>query len=400
MKRYQLFGAALVLWAITMSFARADETAMKPAPLTALLGTPRPAAVDPPSAEELENAIRRGVDFLLASQNKNGSWGSPTRTKDLNIYTPVPGGHHAYRDAVTALAVAGLIESKDGRPETARAIERGGQFLIDHLPRLRRSSGDVLYNVWAHAYGIVALVRLHDRLPASDPRREEYRKVIQTQIELLSRYEVLSGGWGYYDFSAKTQRSSGSSTSFTTSTILLALDEARGIGIELPEKMVQRALVSVKRQQKPDFSYLYGEYMWSRPQHGVNMPGGSLGRSQVCNLAMRRFGDKEISNEVLSAWLDRLFARNGWLDMGRKRPVPHESYFAVAGYFFYYGHYYGAKCIEALPKEERPFYQAHMSKTLLALQEEDGSWWDYPLYNYHQPYGTGYVLMALARCRP
>jgi hypothetical protein len=36
---------------------------------------------------------------------------------------------------------------------------------------------------------------------------------------------------------------------------------------------------------------------------------------------------------------------------------------------------------------------------LLDLQEKDGSWWDYPLYDYHQPYGTGYTLMALAWCR-
>ena len=33
------------------------------------------------------------------------------------------------------------------------------------------------------------------------------------------------------------------------------------------------------------------------------------------------------------------------------------------------------------------------------LQEKDGSWWDYPLYNYHQQYGTAYALMSLARCR-
>ena len=32
-------------------------------------------------------------------------------------------------------------------------------------------------------------------------------------------------------------------------------------------------------------------------------------------------------------------------------------------------------------------------------QEKDGSWWDYPLYDYHQPYGTAFALMTLARCR-
>jgi hypothetical protein len=85
--------------------------------------------------------------------------------------------------------------------------------------------------------------------------------------------------------------------------------------------------------------------------------------------------------------------------MGRKRPIPHESYFAVAGYFYYFGHYYAALTIAQLPEEERPFYQDHIAGILLKLQEKDGSWWDYPLYNYHQQYGTAFVLMSLNCCR-
>ena len=90
--------------------------------------------------------------------------------------------------------------------------------------------------------------------------------------------------------------------------------------------------------------------------------------------------------------------RNGWLDIGRKRPVPHESWFAVAGYFFYYGHYYAAYCIETLPHEDKPRYQEHLAHILMPLQEKDGSWWDFPFYDYHQQYGTALALMSLQRC--
>ncbi|NQT52944.1 hypothetical protein HQ576_12875, partial [bacterium] len=38
--------------------------------------------------------------------------------------------------------------------------------------------------------------------------------------------------------------------------------------------------------------------------------------------------------------------------------------------------------------------------TLLRLQEKDGSWWDYPFYDYHQPYGTAFALMSLVRSLP
>ena len=62
-------------------------------------------------------------------------------------------------------------------------------------------------------------------------------------------------------------------------------------------------------------------------------------------------------------------------------------------------HYYAGLAIHQLPASEQPFYQDHLATLLLRLQSEDGSWWDYPLYNYHQQYGTAFTLMALQRCR-
>ena len=153
------------------------------------------------------------------------------------------------------------------------------------------------------------------------------------------------------------------------------------------------------RQRLPDFAYAYGEYLKLAPRYGINRPAGSLGRSQACNLALRMYGDEKITNEVLKTWLDRLYARNGWLSIGRKYPVPHESHFGVAGYFYYYGHFYAAMCIEELPSSERPYFQDHLANILLPLQEKDGSWWDYPLYNYHQQYGTAMAVCALVRCQ-
>jgi hypothetical protein len=156
---------------------------------------------------------------------------------------------------------------------------------------------------------------------------------------------------------------------------------------------------STIRQRKPDDSFLYGEYLWKRPEREINRPGGSLGRTQACNAALRMWGDEHVTDKIIDDWLGRLFARNLWLDIGRKRPVPHESHFQVAGYFYYFGHYYAARCIELLPAEMRPQHQDQLAQIMLRLQERDGSWWDYPLYNYHQQYGTAFALMTLVRCR-
>lgn len=358
---------------------------------------PRLKDVEPPAPEAIDAAILKGVDFLLADQNRDGSWGSAERTKNLNIYAPVPGAHLGFRSAVTAMCVLALIEVGHQRPEVERAIEQGEAWLLEHLPKVRRATPDAMYNVWSHGYGIQALVRLLARHADDPERRELIGELIRAQYDFLSRYESVDGGWGYYDFRTGSQRPGSSSTSFVNATVLIAFREAADAGFPPPEAMTQRAIAALRRQQKPDFSYLYGEYLKYKPMHPVNRPGGSLGRSQACNLALRLWGDKAITDEVLENWLDRLFARNLWLDMGRKRPIPHESWFFVAGYFYYYGHYYAARCIEQLPTSLRPRLQAHLATILLRLQEKDGSWWDYPLYNYHQQYGTAFVLMTLAR---
>lgn len=357
-------------------------------------------ARETPVSASVDEAIEKGVAFLLADQNKDGSWGSPRQTKGLNIYAPVPGSHEAFRTAVTAMAVTALIESglADEPGEVADSLEQGELYLLEHLPKIRRATAIAIYNVWTHAYGLRALADMYGR--ADPARQQEIVEVMKGQVDRLGRYESVDGGWGYYDFRVGTARPSSSSISFTTATCLVALDRVKDIeGVEVPEKLVERAVASINRQRKSDHSYLYGEYLKARPLYGINRPGGSLGRTQACNYALRIWGDESITDEIVSEWLVRLGERNGWLDIGRKRPVPHEAWFAVAGYFFYYGHCYAGYCIELLPEEKRAPHQEMLAGILLQLQEKDGSWWDFPFYSYHQPYGTAFAVMTLTRCR-
>jgi hypothetical protein len=361
--------------------------------------TPKAKPVAPPKAEALEGAVRRGVDFLLQAQHPSGRWGAARRTKGLNIYAPVPGAHHAFRAAVTSLAISALLETGDKRPEVARAVDRGEAWMLKELPRLRRANARAIYNNWGHAYAVQALVRLRRRLPEEDARRAKLADLLRGQVDWLGRYEGVAGGWGYYDFRAHTRKPSGYTNSFMTATVLVALREAQEAGIAVPPKLVKRGLASIRRQQNPDFTYHYSEAHKWWPVAKINRPAGSLGRSQACNVALRLWGDPKITDAVLHTWLDRLAARNGWLSMGRKRPRPHESWFAVAGYFYYYGHYYAALCLEQLPPAARARHKAQLARILMPLQEKDGSWWDFPFYDYHQPYGTAYALMSLVRCR-
>src|SRR5262245_7140004 len=82
----RLLAFILLLLPVLASSAEDDAKVSRPLAETA----PRPHPVEPPTRDDIDKAIRSGVDYLLADQRPEGCWGSAERTKDLNIYAPVP----------------------------------------------------------------------------------------------------------------------------------------------------------------------------------------------------------------------------------------------------------------------------------------------------------------------
>lgn len=398
--RLALVAAMLVVPVQLLAQEATEEVTLSP---LATIG-PKPEPITPPAQSEVKASIARGVRFLLDDQRPEGAWGSAEQTKGLNIYAPVPGAHQAFKTAVTGLVVMALVDAyptldEAMQQEVAASLDRAQEWMLKNAGQVRRAEMDAIYNTWGHSYGLQGFARLYSRTPKDNTEiRAQLFDAMELQVEKLDRYEYLNGGWGYYDFDAHTQVPGSSPNSFTTATALVALKEARELGVDVPQTMVDKAIASVERQRNPDFTYAYGEYLMMRPRYPINRPGGSLGRSQACNYALAVWDQPEVTDEVIKTWLNRLYARNGWLSIGRKRPVPHESYFQVAGYFYYYGHFYAALSIDLLPADERPYFQDHLAHILMPLQEKDGSWWDYPFYNYHQQYGTAMTVVSLVRC--
>ncbi|HKI21470.1 MAG TPA: hypothetical protein VKA15_26480, partial [Isosphaeraceae bacterium] len=289
----------------------------------------RPKPVSPLPASELIGAIERGAAYLCRTQNRDGSWGSPRWTGGVDR-DPVPGAFRSFGAATTALCLEALLTVPDS-PEIKNARERAEAFLLANLSRLRRADPFNLPNVWGHCYGIQVLAVLARREPAGSERRCRLERSIHEQVKALEHFETVTGGWFYY--ADGLQRPLAPSASFVNAAVLVALDRARPLCIAMDERILTRAIRTTADQRKPDSSYLYS---LSSPldkagaKAPINRPAGSLGRSQACNLALRLWGDKRITDAVLKEWLDRLIRRNGWLDMGRKRPIPHESFAQVA----------------------------------------------------------------------
>jgi hypothetical protein len=351
----------------------------------------------------VETSITRGVDYLVGKQNADGSFGGATRTKGLNIYAPLPGAHHAFLAGASGLALSGLLDSQDSRPTVTAAIGKGEAWIFEKLPALRRADSTTTYNVWGHAYGLRALCRLHATAKDDPQRQKNIKELAQAQIELANRVEDLNGGWGYLDIydDFYTQKPSGITTSFTSATMLLAMREARDqLSCTLRQNTINSTLASIRLQRFPDNTYAYSHGHYLHPQVEINRRNGSLARSQACNAALRAFGDSEtITDFVIKTWCDNFIEFEKWLDHGRKKPRPHESTFKISGYFYYYGIYYFTEAARMLSAEQQRALAPKLARIILTRQEKDGCWWDYPLYDYHQPYGTGYALMSLRWCR-
>jgi hypothetical protein len=337
---------------------------------------------------KVAKAIERGVAYLVQSQNSDGSWGRGQLTDGyLVLYSIVPGTLDACRVGTTALCVMALREA--GEKE---AHGRGVEYLINH-GEVRRDDGAMLYNTWAHIYVLQALAE--EMRTNSDPR---LKRAAEWHLDRLGRYESFVGGWGYYDFKVGTQHPAGGATSFGTAAALVAMWEARQVGIEVPQKLIDRAIRLVERTRLPNGVYSYGADYEYIPRLPANQPRGAVGRTQSCNDALWLWGSKRVGETQSREGLELFQQEHQFVEMGRKRPFPHESWYQTAPYYYYYDHYYAARMLERLDEAARERYGHALADWIVPLQEADGSWWDFAMWDYHRPYGTAFAVMTLLRC--
>ncbi|HRV81761.1 MAG TPA: hypothetical protein P5218_10010 [Planctomycetota bacterium] len=353
-------------------------------------------AQDGPSREDVVEALGKAIGHLVDIQNPDGSWcgkGPESVLEDdfaLQTYA-------SWALGAQALACSALRGSVRGNPEQLRALERS----VDSLCRVpmpeRDSDWDIDY-VWAAVYGLSTCVEL-----LQDPRFQgpEWAPKIEQRgkqfLAVLIQNQALDGGWAYYDGPpyAKTPTWS---TSFTTAAVLPALYDAKELlGWDLDAKVLERGKRYLERCALPNGAYSYS----LEPVTGVdrlediNQVQGSLGRIQVCNWALHRAGVRRITPEILREGLENLFRYHGFLDHARTRPIPHEGFYANAGYFYFFAHYYAAKVIALLPPAERPAWYRKLVPHLIKTQWANGGASDFLRSPYMVVASTSFLAAGL-----
>lgn len=345
----------------------------------------------------IDASIQRGIDFLVTTQNADGAWGSGTESHGNEVVASVPGSHQAFKVAVTSLAVMALRESSEaGFEKVAESHRRGVEYLVTQ-GQSKREEGSLLYTFWANVYATQALSA---ELIAGnqDPR---VRQMADWHIDRLNRYATYIGGWNYYDFVSQTQSPSMGPTSFGSGAGLYALWYAKRAGLTIPPMLAERTVKRLEEMRLSTGAYTYSHDGRRLPRAiPAHMVPGSLGRTQVANLGLMAWDSTKITDQIARDGLRPFFDDHAAMEMGRKRPFPHESWYQVSGYYYYFGQYYAAELMTRLGGSTlRADAQELASKHIIRHQEADGSWWDYPMWGYHKPYGTSFAVMALLDCR-
>lgn len=348
---------------------------------------------------EARAGMERALAFLVGTQLPDGGWGTslPHHLAEIGFAHDT---YHAWRVAAHGLALKALLVTTRAEPVPAReeALRRAIGWLVEvRLPH-RGADWDV-DSTWASLLGFDALVDVaRDPRFAAGPLAGPVRARAEAFLADLAKRQTPDGGWAYYDDPPFTTRPTWA-TSFCTALVLPALIAARDeLGWEVAPHLIEGAERLVRRCELPNGAYAYDYRAIQRGHTGesINSIEGSLGRIQVCLWALRKAGDRRVTAERLAQGIERFFEHRRFLDLVRMRPIPHEGWFANAGYFYFFGHYYASQVIALLPEDQREGWHRQLRPHLVKTLSEAGATSDFLTSNYMVVAGTSYLILALA----
>lgn len=322
---------------------------------------PPALAQDPRSAQnnaleneitpELDDAVQRGIAYLVTQQEPDGSFS---------------GGRFGKNVAITALACLALMSDGNvpGRGEHADVVERGLEFVLDSaaengLIAAEASNGPM----YGHGFATLFLGEAYGMTAggADTERSRRLHDVLVRAVRLIERTQNDEGGWRYnpvpYDADVSV-----------TICQIMALRSARNAGIEVSKEVIDRAVEYVRNCQNPDGGFKYqletGVSAWPRSAAGI----ASLFYAGI------------YEDEAIDAGLEYL-ARTALPGTGR----------ANRSHYFY-GQYYSVQAMYLAGGDHWATWWPAVRAELLGSQANDGSWEDRSVGN---SYGTAMALIVL-----
>lgn len=387
-----------------------------------------------PSTDEL---IRVAVGELLKMQEKGGEW---PYEGVYRVGGEIPIG---YRIAGTAIVSEALHFAAPENTDVPPAIERGIAFILEGLENKGMTpKTPIEYDVriWGFTWALDLFCQLrHDN--ALGKHKTEVEKWIPKLIDAILVDEIPGGGWNY--------ASRSTAAPFVTAPVVQTLLVARGQGESIPDDVLERARKVLTASRYDDGAFTYSGLVSKRrvssrptstraadsrpadagasasrptsapvdtakrdaqPTSGpvtsapatgfvpvagrvsIDQLPGSCARSAVCESTLLLLG--EGSPERVKSSLDAFHAHWGELEKRRKKTGTHTGTYAIAPYFFYYGHRYAAQAIQMLPEAERARERERLLEVFMRTRDEDGTWND-RVFPRSRNFGTAMIVIGL-----
>jgi squalene-hopene/tetraprenyl-beta-curcumene cyclase len=212
-----------------------------------------------PDPARMEAAMRRGIQWLLSMQNRDGGWGAFDRDNDRNFLCNIPfADHNAMIDPSTADVTARVVEclGRFGWPPGHPVITRAVKFLLQD-----QGKDGSWFGRWGvnYIYGTSGVLRALETVSLAT------REFCRRAVNWLRSVQKVDGSFGesLLSYDHPTAKGQGASTASQTAWGLIGLLASAGT----EDEAVTKAVAYLVHRQEADGS-------WSEPEFtGTGFPG-------------------------------------------------------------------------------------------------------------------------------
>ena len=277
--------------------------------------------------EEAEKAIDRGLKFLLASQNADGSWSS----KDGQ-----------YSIAGTSLGLMAFMVKGHfpGFGKYGKALDRAKEYLL----KRSNDSPTGAMGVKMYEIGLFTIAMSELWGMTKDPQdNKRIQEALERAVQIVLRSQSPLGGWRY-----APRPDAGQDTS-VTAMVFVSLASAREAGVLVPTETIERVTNYLRDQAWDEKT---GGFGYQGRGYTIACTAGGVYAAQ---LAGNR--DTEWVEAALSSLENnpKMFSRK---DNGH----------------YYYSHYYAMQAMVQASDERYAKWYPKIRDSLISLQQPNGSW--------------------------